>query len=106
MVWVFTAKQGYQVRDSICYQNNQITAKFENNGRESSSKKTHHVNVQYFLVTNRIKSGETKIEYFPTLDMIGDYFTNTLQGVLLQNLHNLILGIEEANFTKYNTKAD
>ena len=45
-----------------------------------------------------------KIEYFPTLDMIGDYFTNPLQGILFREFHNLIIGIEEANVTKYSTK--
>ena len=37
--------------------------------------------------------------------MIGDYLTNPLQGSLFRNFHNLILGIEEADVTKYNTKA-
>ena len=46
-----------------------------------------------------------KIEYCPTLDIIGDYFTKPFQGSLFQKFHNLILGIEEADVTKYNTKA-
>ena len=49
--------------------------------------------------------GDIKIEYFPTLDIIGDYFTKILKGGLFQKFCNLILGIEEADVTKYNTKA-
>ena len=56
-------------------------------------------------MTDRIKSGEIKIEYCPTLDMIGDYFTKPLQGSLFRKFRNLMLGIEEADVTKYNTKA-
>ena len=46
-----------------------------------------------------------KIEYCPTLYMIGDYSAKPLQGSLLRKLHNLILGIEKADVTMYNTKA-
>ena len=56
-------------------------------------------------MTTSIKLGEMKIEYFPTLDMIGDYFTNKFQGILLWNLCNLIFFIEEADVTMYNTKS-
>ena len=55
-------------------------------------------------MTDRIKSGEIKIEYCPTLDMIGDYFTKPLQGSLFRKSCKRILGIEEADVTKYNTK--
>ena len=65
---------------------------------------THHINVQYFSVANRINSGDMKIEYRPTLDMIYDYFTKPLQGSLFQNIRDLILGKEYADVTMYNTK--
>ena len=56
-------------------------------------------------MTDRIKAGETKIEYLPTLNMICDYFTKSLHGSLCQKFRNLILGIEDADITKYNTKS-
>ena len=37
--------------------------------------------------------------------MIGDYFTNQFQGRLFQKFRKLILGIEDSEVTKYNTKA-
>ena len=46
-----------------------------------------------------------KIEYDPTLDMIGDYFTEPLQGRLFQKVCNLILVIDKAYVPKYNIKA-
>ena len=66
---------------------------------------THHINVQYFSVANRINSGDMKIEYRPTLDMIYDYFTKPLQGSIFRKFLNLILRIEETGVITYNTKA-
>ena len=37
------------------------------------------------------------MEFFPTLDMIGDYFTKTLQGSKFSIFRNIILGIHEDN---------
>ena len=76
-----------------------------NNGRASISKRTRHINVQNFFLADRIKSSEMKIEYFPTLDMIGVYFTKPLQGSLLRQFHNIILVKEGVDVTKYNAKS-
>ena len=73
IIWsgYFLAEQGYQVRYNICYQDNQSNAKLAKNGRVPIIKRTCHINVRYLFVTNIIKAGEMKIEYCPTLDMIG-----------------------------------
>ena len=49
--------------------------------------------------------GKMKIEYCPTLYMIGDYFTKPLHGSFIHNFRNLILGIEKACVPMYNTKS-
>ena len=72
------AEQAYHVRDNIFYQDNHSTAKLENIAHASSSKSTRHINGRYLFVTDQIKSGEMKIQYIPTLYMIGDYFTKPL----------------------------
>ena len=92
-------EQGYQVRENICYQDNQSTARLAVIGRASSSKITRHINARYFFVTHQIKSGDMKIKYIPTMDMIGDYLTNPLHGSLFQMFFNSILGIEETYVT-------
>ena len=46
----------------------------------SSGKRTRHINIRYFFVADRVKSGEIGIEYCPTDDMVGDFFTKPLQG--------------------------
>jgi hypothetical protein len=65
--------QEYDVRDNIVYQDNQSSMQREKNGRGSSSKRTRHINVRYFFVTDRIEeSKEVNVECCPTGDMIGD----------------------------------
>jgi hypothetical protein len=54
--------QGYDVRENKVYQDNHSTMLLEKNGRGSSSKRTRHINVRYFFVTDRIKSDEMSVE--------------------------------------------
>jgi hypothetical protein len=57
----FLMEQGYQVKDSVVYQDNQSAILLEKNGRGSSSKRTRHINIRYFFVADRIASGEMRI---------------------------------------------
>ena len=70
----------------MVYQDNQSAMLLENNGRGSSSKRTRHINIRYFFVTDRIKEGEMRVEYCPTGDMVADYFTKPLQGSLFRKM--------------------
>ena len=42
------------------------------------------------------------MEFFPTLDMVGDYFTKELQGFQFCRFCNIVLGIHEDEITAYN----
>ena len=90
----FLEAQGYSVTDSVVYQDNQSAMLLENNGRFSSSKRTHHINIRYFFVTDRIASKEIRVEYCPTARMVVDFFTKPLQGALFHRLHNTIMNIQ------------
>jgi hypothetical protein len=76
----FLEAQGYDVIESKVFQDNQSAMLLEKNGRGSSSKRTRHINIRYFFVTDRVKSKEVSIEYCPTGEMTGDFFTKPLQG--------------------------
>ena len=82
VIWTrnFMIEQGYNVKDNVVYQDNQSTILLARNGRASSGRRTRHVNIRYFFVTDRVKNGELRIEYCPTGDMWGDFFTKPLQG--------------------------
>ena len=73
-------EQGYNVKDNVVYQDNQSEILLERNGRALSGRRTHHVNIRYFFVTDRVKNGELRIEYYSTGIMQGDFFTKPLQG--------------------------
>jgi hypothetical protein len=76
----FLNGQGFDVNDSILYQDNTSSMQLEKNGCTSASKCSQHMNIQYFYVTNKVKSGELRIEYCPTNKMRGDFFTKPIQG--------------------------
>ena len=54
----FLKAQGYNVSDNIVFQDNKSTMLLERNGTASSSKRTKHINVRYFFITNQITKGE------------------------------------------------
>jgi hypothetical protein len=91
----FLQAQGYGTKDTVIYQDNQSAMLMEKNGRASSSKRTHHINIRYFFVADRVANKEVSIEYCPTGDMIADYFTKPLQGALFKKFRNQIMNIEE-----------
>ena len=62
-------------------QDNTNAIQLERNGWKSSSKRTKHINVQYFYITDKLKAGDVgRIIYKPTGDMESDFFTKALQG--------------------------
>ena len=67
----------------------------EKNGRASSGKRTRHINIRYFFVADRVKSGEVSIDYCPTGSMVGDFFTKPLQGALFYKFRAEVLNLQE-----------
>ena len=56
-------EQGYPLKPSILHQDNQSSILLENNGRASSGKRTRHMNIRYFFVSDCIKRGHIIIRY-------------------------------------------
>ncbi len=55
------------------------------------SKRTHHINIRYFFITDRVKNNELQIEYCPTEDMVADFLMKPLQDKLFYKLHKIIM---------------
>jgi hypothetical protein len=93
VIWTryFLEAQGYSVSDSVVYQDNQSAMLMEKNGRFSSGKRTRHINIRYFFVTDRIANNELTIEYCPTKEMIADFFTKPLQGTPFRMFRDWIM---------------
>ena len=90
----FLESQGYPITTSIIYQDNQSAMLLEKNGRASSGRRTRHINIRYFFVTDRVDAKEVQIEYCPTGQMRGDFFTKPLQGSLFRQFRKEILNME------------
>jgi hypothetical protein len=90
----FLEAQGYKINDSKIFQDNQSTILLAKNGKRSSSKRTRHINIRYFFVTDRVKSNEVSIEYCPTEEMDADFFTKPLQGSLFRKFRNRIMNVQ------------
>ena len=86
---------GYNVNSTIMYQDNQSAILPENNGRASSSKRTKHLNIRYFFITNQIKKGDFHIECCPTDKMVADFFTKPLQGKKFLQFRKVIMNLQD-----------
>ena len=96
IIWtrLFLEAQGYGVHESRIYQDNQSAMLMEKNGKASTSKRTRHINIRYFFVADRVQNKEVTIEYCPTGDMTGDFFTKALQGSPFVKFRNEVLNCE------------
>ena len=65
----------------------------EKNGKASSSKRTKHINIRYFFITNHVAKGEVSIVWCPTGDMVAEYMTKPLQGAMLRRFRDQIMGV-------------
>jgi hypothetical protein len=92
----FLEAQGYGVQESIVYQDNQSAILMEKNGKASSSKRTKHINIRFYFVTDRITKGDLLVEWCPTGDMIADFMTKPNQGSLFTKFRDQIMGVVEA----------
>ena len=103
VMWVplFMADQGYPTEKSTLYQDNMSAILLEKNGKKSSSKRTHALNIRYFMVTDQVKNGNLIIEHFPTDKMISDYMMKALQGTIFAEFRKMIM---RHNLTKYSVR--
>jgi hypothetical protein len=75
------------------YQDNQSTMRLAENRKASSGKRTRHINIRYFFITDRIAKKVVAIQYCPTKQRVADYLTKALQGALFYKFRDQILGV-------------
>jgi hypothetical protein len=88
--------QGYGVKDNVLFQDNKSSILLEKNGKASSSKRTKHINIRYFFITDCVKNEEVSVVWCPTGDTIGDFATKPLQGALFRKFRGQIMGVTPA----------
>ena len=85
--------QGYGVKESLVYQDNETSILMEVNGKASSGKRTKHINMRYFFITDRVQKGDVRVEWCPTGDMTGDFWTKPEQGAMFCRFRDQIMGV-------------
>ena len=73
----------------------------ENNGIYSAGKRSKHIHICYYLITDWIKKKEFKIIYYPIGKMITAFFTKPLQGAQFVKFRDAVLGIDAKDDDKY-----
>ena len=91
----FLEEQGWKDSATVVYQDNTSSILLERNGQSSSTRRTKHMNIRYFYVTEQVEKRAIHVTHFPTEEMIGDFFTKPLQGTLFIKMRNYIMGSEE-----------
>ena len=97
----FIESQACIVEDVKVYQDNQSAILLETNGQKSVGKGTRYVQIKYLFVTDKFKNDELKVVYCPTKEMVGDFYTKPLQGILFKVHRNAIQGIRDEDIPLY-----
>jgi len=103
--WYFLVAQGYGVTKNLLLQDNKSSMLLERNGKASSGKRTWHINICYFFITDRVNMKEVEIKWCPTKDMVADFMTKPLQGSHFRRLHDLIMGMTSIKRSKNPTSS-
>ena len=64
----------------------------ERNGRNSCTGNSRHVDIRFFFVHDRVKSGKIDVVYFPTEKMVADFFTKPLQRSTFKKFRESVMG--------------
>ena len=84
--------------DVTIKQDKKSAIQLERNIWKSSSKRTKHINVRCFYVTNRLKAGDvSRVIYKLIGDMESDYLTKTLQGKAFHAHRETLMGLNGIN---------
>ena len=82
----FIEAQGHVIDHNVLLQDNKSTILLATNGMMSSSKKTKHIRHRFFLIKDRVESGDVEIKYEPTGSMWSDIHTKPKQGSVFSKI--------------------
>ena len=90
----FLREQGIPVEKSTIYQDNKSAMLLEQNGRASAGKRSRHLDIRYFFITDRINKGDIEVKYCPTDLMTADYMTKPLHGKKFMKFKKEIMNLQ------------
>ena len=87
----------FEGKEEYIYQDNESSVLLERNGKKSSSKRTRHINIRTFLVTDAIAKEECDVVWISRDYMYGDYLTKAQQGAEFVMMRDFIMGVNPFN---------
>ena len=90
----FLLAQGHPEFKIKLLQDNLSAMLLENNGMASSGKRTRHLGIRAFWISDQVKQDIVTIEHESTDNMVADFFTKPLQGAKFREFRKLILNEE------------
>ena len=66
--------------------------RMENNGRNSFTFSSRHIDIRHFFIKDWLDKGDLSIMYCPTHIMLADYLSTLLQGDLFYKFRYTIMG--------------
>ena len=80
-------------KSNIVKQDNTSTIKMVKVGIRVCGARTRNIHIRYFYVTERVKDGTIVVTYCPTKEMVADYLSKPLQGILFCLHRNTLISI-------------
>ncbi len=104
MLWTcyFLLSQGYGIVENLLLQDNKSLILLERNGKALRGKRTRHVNIRYFFITDWVNMKQISIGWCPTKKMVADFMMKPLQGSHFRNLRDYIMGRVRSTKPKHN----
>ena len=90
---LFIQEQGYNPA-VIFKQDNTSTIQLEKHGKASSQRRTRHINIRHFYITDLIEKNEFKSEFCPTNMMEADHLSKPLQGKEFERQRRILMGMD------------
>ena len=75
-IWLmnFLSIQDLKVDKRLLSQDNQSTIRMERNGWNLCTGNSRHIDIRYLFIKDWVQSGEIDIKYYPSEDMVADFF--------------------------------
>ena len=65
------------------------------NGSMSSGRRTKHINARYFMLADRVASGEVEVEHYPAECMWDDVLNQSKQGTMYRIFRSKLMNKPE-----------
>ena len=91
---LFLQEQGCKIIENTIYRDNTSSMKMEINGKSSTGKRTRHLDIKYFYITDLIERKEINVEYCPTESMVADYMTKPMTGAKFNKFRRIIMNMD------------